>query len=135
MYPPKVSKSLNIDTLSFKPSLTDKTVVTCVARDHFWFFSPKYPSNSDSGDTLPDFDESGELLSLSLFFPFMMNRFGGRFASGMKQELAVCDSPAWFGSSGLGDSPAWFGSGGGWFTTLALIALISVSQSLYLSLA
>jgi hypothetical protein len=49
-----------------------------------------------------------------------MNRFGGQFASGMKQELAV------------GNSPAQFGSGGKRFTTLTLIF---VSLSLSLSLA
>jgi hypothetical protein len=46
-----------------------------------------------------------------------MNRFGGRFVSSMKQELAV------------GDSPARFGSDGGRFTTLALIS-VSLSLSL-----
>jgi hypothetical protein len=46
-----------------------------------------------------------------------MNRFGGRFVSSMKQELAV------------GDSLARFGSDGGRFTTLALIS-VSLSLSL-----
>jgi hypothetical protein len=50
-----------------------------------------------------------------------MNRFGGRFVSSMKQELAV------------GDSPARFGSDGGRFTTLALIS-VSLSRSLSLPL-
>jgi hypothetical protein len=72
-----------------------------------------------------------------------MNRFRGRFASGMKRELAVGDSPAWFGSSGLGDSPARFGFGGGRFTTLARSQspfhthsnLLAISLSHSLSLA
>jgi hypothetical protein len=54
-----------------------------------------------------------------------MNRFGGRFASGMKRELAV------------GNSPARFRFGGGQFTTLALISVslcLSCSLSLLLTL-
>jgi hypothetical protein len=61
-----------------------------------------------------------------------MNRFGGRFASGMKRELAVGDSPARFGSSGLGDSPAQFECGSGRFTTrphLCLFVLLAQSPS------
>jgi hypothetical protein len=63
-----------------------------------------------------------------------MNRFGGRFASGMKRELAVGDSPARFRSSSLGDSPAQYGSRGGRFTTLALISVsLSLTRSVFLS--
>jgi hypothetical protein len=32
--PPKVSKFLNVGTLSVKPSLIGRKVVTCVSRDH-----------------------------------------------------------------------------------------------------
>jgi hypothetical protein len=46
MYSLKVLKYLNIGTLSVKPLLMDVNT--------FDFFFPKYPSNSDFGDTPPD---------------------------------------------------------------------------------
>jgi hypothetical protein len=62
----------------------------------------------------------------SFFFSlfFLMNKFGGRFASGMKWELAV------------GDSPTRFGSDGGRFTTrahLCLFVSLSLARSVSLS--
>jgi hypothetical protein len=75
---PKVSKSLNVDTLSVKPSLTDGKVVTCVSHDHCSLLASQNAPihaetliNSDSDENLAGFRRNWA----SFFFPFFFKFF------------------------------------------------------------
>jgi hypothetical protein len=136
MYPPKVSKSLNVGTLSIKPSLTDRKVVACVSRDHFcflfFFFQntpqiviPAIPRQIPArfGRNLARIWRASFPLSLSLSLSFFGEHIWGPIRE--PHEAGV--------GGGRFTSAIWvqqFGSGGGRFTTLTLI-----SVSLCLSLA